>query len=97
MNRIAGVSANDRGVTFQRCQSGMEKFSAPNSKPKVQVWIDGFRISIGADDPTGVLAVLRSVKPHAIQIMEVYTSISTIPAEFLVDSCAVTLIWTKRD
>jgi CarboxypepD_reg-like domain/TonB-dependent Receptor Plug Domain len=95
LNRIPGVSANDRGVVFQRCQSGLEVLSDPNLKPKVQVLIDGVHTAAVAD-PSGVYDALRMVKPQSIQIMEVYPGVSTIPAEFLSDACAVIVIWTKR-
>ncbi|HEX9485410.1 MAG TPA: carboxypeptidase regulatory-like domain-containing protein [Gemmatimonadaceae bacterium] len=98
LNRIAGVNANDRGITFQRCQSFLEVFGdSGNKKPgaKVQVYIDGYRVS-GIDGAKGLLDALRSVKPQGVQIMEVYTSTSTIPAEFMSDACAVIAIWTKR-
>jgi hypothetical protein len=97
LNRIPGVSANNRGVTFQRCQNGFEVFSNPNLTAKVQVWIDGHRVAIGRDDPTGLYNLIGSVPPHTIQLIEVYPSTALIPAEFLVDACAVIVIWTKRD
>ena len=97
LDRIPGVSANDRGVTFNRCQSGLEVTSNPRLRPKVQVYIDGFRMGLDADDFRGIYAALSSVKPQRIQIMEVYPNVSSIPAEFLADACAVVVIWTKRD
>jgi hypothetical protein len=69
--------------------------SNPSAKPKVRVLIDGVRTA-AITDPTGVYDVLRTVKPQSIQIMEVYPSVSTIPADFLSDACAVIVIWTKR-
>jgi hypothetical protein len=97
-NRIPGVQANDRGVTFQRCQSGLATLSRSDAKPKVQVWIDGFRVSgrTSSDERNFVYDALRSVKPQSVQIMEVYTGSSNIPAEFLDDACAVIVVWTKR-
>ena len=96
-NRVPGVHANDRGVTFQRCQLGLEGFQNHNLRPKVQVYIDGQRITIGAQDTLGLYSVLGSIKPHMIQMMEVYPGVATIPGEFLSDACAVVVIWTKRD
>lgn len=40
--------------------------------------------------------ILRTVHPSSIQIMEVYSGLSQIPAEFLEDACAVIVICTKR-
>jgi hypothetical protein len=95
LSGIPGVNANDRGVTFQRCQLGFERLSDPTAKPKVQVYIDGHRAS-AINEASDVYEVLRSVKPQAVQIIEVYPGVSTIPAEFLNDACAVIAIWTKR-
>ena len=96
LSRIPGVSANDRGVTFQQCQTGFEVAGDPSSKPKVQIYIDGFRMSVSAD-PSDAYDALRTVKPQSIQLMEVYPNVASIPAQFLNDACAVIVIWTKRD
>jgi hypothetical protein len=97
LDRIPSVSANDRGVTFNRCQSGLIAAGDPTARPKVQVYIDGHRMALDANDFRGIYGALSSVKPERIQIMEVYPNISSIPAEFLADACAVVVIWTKRD
>lgn len=97
LNRIPSVSANDRGVTFNRCQAGLVRAFDPREKPKVQVYVDGSRMALDANDFRGIYAALSSVKPAKIQLMEVYPNISSIPAEFLADACAVVVIWTKRD
>jgi TonB-dependent starch-binding outer membrane protein SusC len=95
LNKVPGVSANDRGVTFQRCQAGLEAVSDPSIKPKLQVLIDGRIAARG--DASSIYDVLRSVNPHSIQLMEIYPSVASIPAEFLSDACAVIVIWTKRN
>ena len=97
LNRIPGVSANSRGVTFNRCQTGLE-LTRSNKRftPKVQIWIDGNRV-MNSGDTTDIYTVIGSVKPHMIQIMEVYPNVVSIPGEFLADACAVIVIWTKRD
>lgn len=98
LNRVPGVHANERGVTFTRCQNGLDALRNSVVKSTVQVYIDGQRTTIAySDTGGGVLSLLQSIKPHMIQIMEVYPSIGTIPGEFLADSCAVIVIWTKRD
>jgi len=86
-----------RRLTLRRCQNGFEALSKASLQAKAQVWIDGNRVAIGRDDPTGVYNLLESLKPHMIQLMEVYPSVATIPAEFLVDACAVIVVLTKRD
>lgn len=97
LDRIPSVSANDRGVTFNRCQSGLEAAQNPRARPKVQVYIDGHRMALDADDFRGIYAALSSIKPRQVQLMEVYPNVSSIPAEFLEDACAVVVIWTRKD
>lgn len=82
---------------FNRCQAGLVRAFDPREKPKVQVYVDGSRMALDANDFRGIYAALESVKPAKIQLMEVYPNISSIPPEFLADACAVVVIWTKRD
>lgn len=110
LNLIPTVQANDRGVTFQRCQANMpsppgqitggKSTAVRQSLAKVQGYIDGVRMTTygGNDSLTlvnQVTDVLRYIHPNDIQIMEVYTGVARIPAEFLNDACAVIAIWTK--
>ena len=100
---IPTVQMNDRGVTFQRCQSGLSGMSAslkdgwrPAQGPKVQIYIDGLRMTRDQLGEEGDIEhVLRLVTPSAIQAIEVYTGVSRIPGEFMEDACAVIAIWTK--
>jgi hypothetical protein len=94
-NRIPTVDANDRGVTFQRCQAGLGAASGI-TKAKVQVWVDGYRMTGRTSDVHEVSDVLKGVPVSSIEIMEVYPGPSMIPPAFLDDACAVILIWTKR-
>jgi hypothetical protein len=96
-DRIPSVSANDRGVTFNRCQAGIGAAQSSRVRPKVQVYIDGHRMALDADDFRGIYAALSSVKPRQVQLMEVYPNVSSIPGEFLEDACAVVVIWTRKD
>jgi hypothetical protein len=115
LNLVPTVQTNDRGITFQRCQAGLSaaqsisprgQSSAANSQARVQVYIDGTRMTgRAASHDTGgpgketveneVRDVLRLVNPREIEAMEVYTGVARIPAEFLNDACAVIAIWTK--
>ena len=103
LGTIPTVQVNDRGVTFQRCQSGFSGISAgrpgswrPGQDAKVQVYIDGLRMTRDNLGPEGdVEHVLRLVTPSAIQAIEVYTGVSRIPGEFMEDACAVIAIWTR--
>lgn len=78
--RVSFGEAGTR-VGFTRCNG----FGA-----KVSVWIDGARVMTG--DHNEALEYLR---PGDIEMIEVYRGVSQIPAEFLDDSCAAIVIWTR--
>ena len=97
---IPGVTVNDRGVFFQRCQVG-----------NPQLWIDGQRVTrfrkiamadrnsmgLPPPDPYFLNEMLASVKPSDVQAIEVYRSNNETPAEFLDGSgCGVVAVWTLR-
>ena len=108
---IPGVLVNDRGITFQRCQAGLQSlaitpdkstrngaFEPPQRPVNIQVYVDGVRLT--RMNQNGVVEgsadrVIRDILPTSIYAMEVYTGVSQIPAEFLDDACAVIAIWTK--
>ncbi|HVZ48856.1 MAG TPA: carboxypeptidase-like regulatory domain-containing protein [Gemmatimonadaceae bacterium] len=112
---IPTVMVNDRGVTFRKCQKDLNGLKASaiqgafaTTEParaetitgKVQVYIDGTRVtaSADADRAFGIDAVgeaLRMVNWKDVQAIEIYSGVSRIPAEFLNDACAVIAIWTK--
>jgi outer membrane cobalamin receptor len=89
LSLVPTVYPNDRGVTFQRCQTGLSM----GQTDKVQVYIDGTRMT--ALPGTSVSEALKLVIPRDIEAMEVYTGVARIPAEFRNDACAVIAIWTK--
>lgn len=95
LNRIPTISANDRGITFQRCQGGLGSSRHEQEQSKVQLWVDGLRVS-GRSALESVHDVLKTIHPSDIEIMEVYSGVARIPAEFLDDACAVIVIWTRR-
>jgi len=86
--RIPGARINERSLAFGRCDP------ANGAPAKVQVWIDGHRMT-RSGGPVEAREALRLIHPSSVQIMEVYTSMSSIPAEFYDDACAVVAIWTK--
>jgi hypothetical protein len=92
LNNFPGVLVNDRGVTFQRCQGGLQGPTGSTQPAKVQVYVDGVRMTGRASDADDVL---RLVHPRDIQAVEVFSGVAQIPAEFLDDACAVIAIWTK--
>jgi len=92
--RLPTVQVNDRGVLFSKCQGGLP--SPTGTQPqsaRVQVFIDNRRASL--TDADAVRQVLSSIPVQTVQLMEVYTGVSRIPAEFVNDACAVIVIWTK--
>lgn len=105
LNVLPGVSVNDRGVTFQRCQAGLPsptlKFGNGTAAPagetsgKIQLWIDGYRVT-GRTSSDRLVDLLANVPISQIEIIEIYPGIAQIPAEFLQDACAVIAIWLKR-
>jgi hypothetical protein len=113
MFQLPGVHVNDRGIFFRRCSGELSGQSvAPNPKSagvsaasaspklteaKVQVYIDGVRVTMlsedrGSDHLTTALAL---VHPSDIEFMEVYRGVAQIPVEFVNDACAVIAIWTR--
>jgi hypothetical protein len=83
LNLVPTVQVNDRSITFERCKG-------PGSK--VQVYIDGTRVTALY---ASTIDALLLVHVKNIEVMEVYTGVARIPAEFLNDACAVIAIWTK--
>jgi hypothetical protein len=112
---IPTVMVNDRGITFRKCQQDLnglkasaiqgsfattEPAKAETITGKVQVYIDGTRVtaSADADRAFGIDAVgeaLRTVNWKDVQAIEIYSGVARIPAEFLNDACAVIAIWTR--
>lgn len=117
LNQLPGVISTDKHVLFSRCQGELSGIpvaplasSAGTSggtnrlaKPKVQVYIDGVRVtmlessleSTGEGGPDAITMALRYVNPSEVAFMEVYRGVAQIPAEFVNDACAVIAIWTK--
>lgn len=77
------VSFGEGGTTveFSRCRG-------PSSK--VSVWIDGAQVM----NPNHNEA-LEYLRPSNIEMIEVYRGPGQIPGEFLGDSCAAIVIWTR--
>lgn len=93
LSRVPTVQVNDRGVSFSRCQGGLPSPGQPLPAARIQVFIDGRRASLTDND--GVRQLIGSIPVSTIQLLEVYTGVSRIPAEFVDDACAVIVIWTK--
>ncbi|HEX7020474.1 MAG TPA: carboxypeptidase regulatory-like domain-containing protein [Gemmatimonadaceae bacterium] len=100
---ISFVRCQDNGMLRQpsRGGGGAGMGAQSVSPTRVQVYIDGLRVtkdgpvSQGAFDPDDANGILSRINPRTIAVMEVYTGIARIPAEYLADACAVVAIWTK--
>ena len=100
---IPGIHVYDRSITFERCRPGPSGPGGSSQSAKVQVYIDGVRVTHynrddSRRDPADydeVQLALKLVHPSAIEAIELYTGVARIPAEFLNDACAVIAIWTK--
>jgi len=94
---LPGVRANSRGVTFARCEAPLpSRFSSAAAINHVQVYIDGVRVTALTADTLAVEDALALVSPAAVELVEVYSGVARIPAEWQRDACAVIAIWTKR-
>jgi hypothetical protein len=84
-------AASNRLITFARALPGTG--GGPNSCP-VQVYVDGVLATRGrAVVPLDDLAV-----PGALEGVEIYRGVGTVPAEFLTPEarCGVIALWTRR-
>lgn len=91
VSRVPSARVNDTSILFAKC---VNHGAMIGESGKVQIYIDGMRMT-RTFEKTEQLEVLSMVSPTAVQAIEVYTSTSRIPAEFLDDACAVIAIWTK--
>jgi hypothetical protein len=85
-----GRSGHRRTVTMARATVG------PGGGPcPVQIFLDGRQITRGS---VMEVAVDDLVTPEAVEGIEVYRGLSTVPAEFLTPEsrCGVVAIWTRR-
>jgi hypothetical protein len=110
LQTIPGVSINDRGMTFQRCQSNLSSGRIPGSisgastapetsstsQAHIHVYIDGVRVTdYAGQNGQDAYDAIRYIIPSSVQLIEVYRGVARIPGEYLNDACAVILVWTK--
>ena len=106
LNTLPTVTVNDRGMTFNRCQAGLDALgnalsgggTATRAPGKVQVYVDGMRMSAVTGDTGGdrdAHKILTQIHPSSVAAMEVYTGVARLPGEFHTDACAAIAIWTK--
>ncbi|MEK6612971.1 MAG: carboxypeptidase regulatory-like domain-containing protein [Gemmatimonadota bacterium] len=79
LGTLPTVHVNQRGIFFRKCH-------------RVQVYINGMRMFAPGDSP---LSILKLVAPADIELMEVYTGVVRLPAEYINDACAAIAVWTK--
>lgn len=91
--RVPGVDADERGARVRRCAN---HGATPGMPGKLHVFVDGVRqTAYTTYRDHSVADALRGVAIPEVQLVEVHTSINTIPPEFADDACAVILIWSK--
>lgn len=90
LESIPGVRVQADRIRFSRCQDQLPGTVTPG---KVQVYLDGVRLTADADVPD--VQAIRTVSPAAVEVVEVYRGVSRIPGEFLNDACAVIALWTR--
>ncbi len=101
LSQLPGVYTSDKAVAFSRCGAQLD----PHAPKKVQVYVDGVRVTMlpqvpspeakGAGSDDEITMIFKSVNPSAIEFIEVYRGVAQIPADFVNDACAVIAIWTK--
>ena len=91
--RVPSVQISDRGMTFQKCQQGLQTLYGAEAS-RVQVYVDDHRQTANQSS-NDVLDLIKSISPQSIELLEVYPSVSRIPGEYVNDACAVIVIWTK--
>jgi hypothetical protein len=88
-----------QGAGFRRTVYLTRAISGPRDCP-AQVFIDGFHLN-RANPATGAgygFVIDDAVSPDAVEGIEVYRGLGTVPAEFLTPDahCGVIAIWTRR-
>lgn len=96
---VPGVRLESSGTGFRRTVYLTRAIAGPRDCP-AQIFIDGFPLQRGNPftnvDPG--FAIDDVVSPDAIEGIEIYRGLSTVPAEFLTPNahCGVVAIWTRR-
>jgi hypothetical protein len=63
-----------------------------------QIWVDGMLLNPRTASADALLTIDDAVAPGSVEAIEIYSGLSTVPAEFLTPeaSCGVIAIWTRR-
>ncbi|MBL8981446.1 MAG: TonB-dependent receptor [Gemmatimonadetes bacterium] len=91
--RLPGLRVRDRSIDVGRCTNHGAGAGGPGN---LHVFVDGVRRT-NYNSSLGVAAweALREIVISSVQMVEVHTSINTIPPEYSPDACAVILVWSK--
>ena len=91
--RLPGLRVRDRSIDVGRCTNHGAGAGGPGN---LHVFVDGVRRT-NYNSSLGVAAweALREIVISSVQMVEVHTSINTIPPEYSPDAGAVILVWSK--
>lgn len=92
LQRVPGMRVNDRAIRVALCAGGGANLG---SDAPVHVYVDGVRQTNYKILGRGASEAVRDVAIDKVQLIEVHTSINSIPPEYADDACAVILIWSK--
>ncbi len=90
---VPGVRVSDRAVGIARCAN---HGASPGMPGNLHVYLDGVRQTNYSGELRNTASdILRDVVISSVQLVEVHTSISTVPPEYASDACAVILVWSR--
>ncbi len=93
LGRLPGIRVRDRGVSVARCDN---HGASPGMPGNLHVFVDGIlQTSYNGFLRRSAGEALQDVVMSTVQLIEVHTSINTIPPEFASDACAVILVWSR--
>lgn len=98
--RVTDLLAMVPGVELLSTGMGLRRVVSMGRRGgcQAQIWVDGFHITRPTVAGPAPFTVDDLVTPAAIEGIEVYRGISSVPAEFLSPEavCGVVVIWTRR-
>jgi len=96
LRRVPGVTIVGGGTRSEPVLSmNRAQFGAGGGSCPVQIFMDGMLVTRAGAGP---ISVDELVTPQAVEGLEIYRGLSTVPAEFLNENahCGVVAIWTRR-
>jgi Carboxypeptidase regulatory-like domain len=93
LGRVPGIRVNARAIRVTRCDN---HGATPGKPGNLHVFLDGVRQTNYSGMLTRDAAdALRDIVVTSVELVEIHTSINTIPPQFADDACAVILVWTR--